>query len=64
MPTFTFDAYEGKTLDEMKSRARELCRALMRWQMTALLLAEKHGTEGLSAERAAEVNRLIEAYKD
>jgi predicted nucleotidyltransferase len=64
MATFTLDPYEGKTLDEMKDRARELVRAVSRWQMTAVVLASRHGTDGLGAERAEEVNRLIEAYKD
>lgn len=65
MPTFTLpDPYAGKTLAEMKRRCCELVSTVSRWQMTAMLLAEKHGTDGLSADRAAEVNRLIEAYKD
>lgn len=64
MQTFVFDAYAGKTLEEMKVRAGELGMHLMHWQMTVAILAKKNGTTCLDDERSAEVKRLIESYED
>lgn len=65
MPTFTLpDPYEGKTLEEMKCRARDLCHALDRWQFIAMALAERRGVESLPHEWQEELARHIEAYTE
>lgn len=62
MATFTLpDPYEGKTLDEMKRRARDLCRALSRWQHIAMCLSDG---KPLPVEWQEEVRRHIAAYED
>ena len=62
--TFTVDPYKGKTLVEMKQRCNELVSALLRWQTTAMILAKRHGTEGLPPAMAAAIARLLESDQD
>lgn len=65
MATFRLpDPYAGKTLAEMKQRARDLCRHLERWQFIAMSLAEGRGVESLPREWREMLARHVEAYKD
>lgn len=65
MGTFMLpDPYDGKTLAEMKDRARKLCHALERWQFIAMSLAEGRGVESLPVEWQEELRRHVAAYED
>lgn len=59
----TLDPYARKTREELKRRCRELCRALDEWQTIAMIISER-GRDGLEYEQRANLDRLIEAYRD
>lgn len=61
--SISLDAYAGKSRGELKEHCRELCRALVDWQMIAMQCYEL-GRNGLSEEDRIKVETLISAYSD
>ena len=59
--TISIDAYKGYSVAQLKQRCRELCGALMNYEMIILALASDRK---LSAEQRAKVDRLIKGYED
>jgi hypothetical protein len=66
MGTFTFDAWAGRTPEQLKEDCRRLNRALYDWQMIAMSLANRapQAIEALPTRMADELKNLIEAYAD
>lgn len=65
MASFTFDAYAGWSLAKLRNRCRKLSLAVDRWQHIAMAMSDAPGSlDKLHPEDRAEVERLIEAYKD
>lgn len=59
----TIDAYDSWSNEQLKRRCRELCRALDKWQRIAGII-KTEGFDVLPKDWQADVDRLIEAYKD
>lgn len=64
MPDFMFDAWAGKSLEEVKQDARRLNRAMHHWQMIALKFAGAYGLEKLPPADQADVRGLADQYRD
>lgn len=58
-----FSCAGGATREQLKDRCRELCSAVMDWQMIAMVLADR-GKDGLSVDDRTKLDNLIEAYND
>lgn len=64
MSSFEFDAWAGKTPDELKADCRRLSRALDRWQHIALCVSTPDTIAALPMQWRDEINKVIDAYTD
>jgi hypothetical protein len=66
MPSFTIDIYKDWTNEQLRTRCRELSRAVSRYELTIAMMAE-YGPEMLDklpAEFRDRAKQLNEAYRD
>lgn len=59
----SLDAYAGMSREDLKTRCRELCRELDKWQHLGMSLYED-GKDSLSDCQKTKIRALIEAYRD
>lgn len=66
MASFTLDITEGKSRTELADDYLRCSRAAFHWQRVAMSLIEAapEAIEKIPPEFKAEIERLIEAYKD